>query len=119
MAKQPFEDEAVISTFEARLKAGSMLDVHGFLKYVQDKDFDKKVIQCLKDGGLYSFVNFGYKYQHIFDANQFYLNARISKDENKDELDEIISRVNGVDVTIVQLSSQRRGFPPKLFLPRI
>lgn len=95
------EDEAIIKFFEKKFKAGSIVYAHGFNKYVLDKEFGNKVIQCLKDGGLYNFLTLGHKFQHMFDATQFYLNVVIPITENKVELDEIRSRVNGEDVTIV------------------
>lgn len=46
-------------------------------------------------------MTFDHKVQYLFDVVQLYLNASFPEDENEKELDEIQSRINGVNVTIV------------------
>lgn len=100
---RPCIDDMIFSYFIIKnlVKAGSIFYPHGFMKYVLNKEFGTKVIQYLKDRGLYNFITFDPRSVHLPDVAQFYINNSISKDANGKEIDEIRSNVNGMEVIVV------------------
>ncbi|XP_019196144.1 PREDICTED: oxysterol-binding protein homolog 1-like [Ipomoea nil] len=89
----PTSDINFIESRVSFIIGGSMWDAHGFLEYVLDRSFGEKVINLLKDIGLYNFVTHLYTYWFPVDVAQFYLNANVSADGS-----EITSEVNSTTV---------------------
>nr|GMD06023.1 oxysterol-binding protein homolog 1-like [Ipomoea batatas] len=113
--ERPCTDDNVFSFFVLKkdVKVGSIFDPHGFMTYVLNKEFGKKVLQCIKDGGLYTFVTYDPKEIHLLDIAQIYINSRIPEDENKQEIDEIRSNVIGIDVTIAKKTKKSKAAAAK------
>lgn len=83
--KRPCTDDNIFNFFISKkdVRAWSIFDPHGFMTYVLNKEFGKKVLQFLKDGGLYTFVTYDPKEIHLPYIAQFYNNSSIPKDEKK------------------------------------